>query len=159
MALRALGLVGPSEQRIARLEEAVATTARSPARLEHAWALVDLGAARHRAGERIAARQALEPGLDLAHRCGAGALEERARDLLVRAGARPRRALLTGVEALTPSERRIVEMAAEGLTNRDIARALFVTPKTVEAHLTRAYAKLGVRRRDELAAALTAGDR
>jgi DNA-binding CsgD family transcriptional regulator len=77
----------------------------------------------------------------------------------VRAGARPRRALLSGVEALTPSERRVVEMAASGLIDRDIARALFVTPKTVEAHLTRAYAKLGVRRRDELAAALTDGGR
>ena len=157
VARHTLGLVGPPRERIAHLEAAVALTA--GARLEHARALVDLGAAHHRAGGRTKARSVLEQGLDLAHRCGASALEQRARDALIRAGARPRRALLSGVEALTASERRTVEMAAANLTNRDIARALFVAPKTVEAHLTRAYAKLGVRGREELARALRDGDR
>ena len=56
--------------------------------------------------------------------------------------------------ALTPSETRVARMAAEGMTNRDIAQALFVTPKTVEVHLSNAYRKLGVRSRRELQAAL-----
>ena len=57
--------------------------------------------------------------------------------------------------ALTASERRIVDRAASGETNRDIAQALFVTPKTVEVHLSNAYRKLGVRSRRDLAGVLT----
>ena len=60
----------------------------------------------------------------------------------------------TGVESLTPSERRVAEMAADNMTNKDIAQALFVTPKTVEVHLSNAYRKLGIRSRRELPAAL-----
>ncbi|HEV2771328.1 MAG TPA: helix-turn-helix transcriptional regulator [Thermoleophilaceae bacterium] len=62
--------------------------------------------------------------------------------------------MLTGVASLTPSERRVVDLAAEGESDRDIAQALFVTPKIVEIHLTRAYRKLDVGSRRELAAAL-----
>jgi DNA-binding CsgD family transcriptional regulator len=65
-------------------------------------------------------------------------------------GARPRRVLLTGVDALTASERRIAEMATDGLTNREIAQALFVTVKTVETHLAHVFRKLDVRSRTEL---------
>ncbi len=72
------------------------------------------------------------------------------------AGARPRRELLTGVDALTASERRVAGMAAGGMTNREIAEALFVTLKTVEKHLANAYAKLGISRRAELSAAMAA---
>ena len=61
---------------------------------------------------------------------------------------------LSGVDALTPSEQRVASMAAGGMTNRDIAQALFVTPKTVEVHLSNAYRKLGIRSRRELAGAL-----
>jgi DNA-binding CsgD family transcriptional regulator len=68
------------------------------------------------------------------------------------AGGRPRHRALTGIEALTPSERRAVELAAAGRTNKAIAQELFVTPKTVEVHLSSAYRKLGVTSRGELAA-------
>jgi DNA-binding CsgD family transcriptional regulator len=61
---------------------------------------------------------------------------------------------LSGVGSLTPSERRVAEMAAEGDTNREIAQALFVTPKTVEVHLSSAYRKLGISSRSQLPKAL-----
>jgi DNA-binding CsgD family transcriptional regulator len=73
---------------------------------------------------------------------------------LLATGARPRRIALSGVESLTPSERRVAEMAAEGGTNREIAQALFVTPKTVEVHLSSAYRKLSIRSRSQLSKAL-----
>src|SRR5206468_11135711 len=99
----------------------------------------DLGAARRRAGRRGDARQPLRRGLDLAARAGATALAGRARDELVAAGARPRRADTIGPAALTASERRVALMASKGPTNREIAQALFVTQKTIELHLRHAY--------------------
>ena len=81
-------------------------------------------------------------------------MEERARTELAATGARPRGALLSGVEALTPSELRVARLAADGLTNREIAQQLFVTAKTVETHLRHAFQKLGVAKRTELAAEL-----
>lgn len=70
------------------------------------------------------------------------------------AGARPRRVALTGLDALTPSERRVSEMAARGMTNKEIAQALFVTLRTVEMHLSSAYRKLEIHSRRGLAEAL-----
>jgi DNA-binding CsgD family transcriptional regulator len=96
----------------------------------------------------------LREGLDLAHRCGAAPLEERARAELTATGARPRKAVLSGVESLTPSELRVARMAAEGMTNREIAQSLFATAKTVETHLRHVYQKLDLARRTELAEAL-----
>jgi DNA-binding CsgD family transcriptional regulator len=84
------------------------------------------------------------------------ALHERARGELAATGARPRRdVLLSGPESLTPSERRIAELAATGQSNREIAQALFVTPKTVEYHLRNTYRKLDIQTRRELAEALS----
>jgi DNA-binding CsgD family transcriptional regulator len=71
-------------------------------------------------------------------------------------GARPRRSQRSGVDALTASELRVARMAAAGASNRDIAQALFVSLRTVETHLTRAYDKLGVAARGGLAEALGA---
>jgi DNA-binding NarL/FixJ family response regulator len=93
-------------------------------------------------------------GLEEARACGATALVERAYEELRATGARPRKILYSGVEALTPSERRVASMAAEGKTNREIAQALFVTPKTIEVHLSHAYQKLDITSRRELPAAL-----
>jgi DNA-binding NarL/FixJ family response regulator len=129
----------------------------APAPLELARAHVELGAAQRRAGSRVQAREHLRIGLDLAHRQGGLAVAERAREELVVAGGRPRRDALRGRDALTPSELRVVEMAAEGLTNRQIAQALFVTQRTVEVHLTSSYGKLGISSRRGLADALAAG--
>jgi DNA-binding CsgD family transcriptional regulator len=132
------------------LYEAAALAEASPARLEHAKALVALGSALRRARRRSDAREPLARGFELANRCGAPALSDRARTELYAAGGRPRRAALTGPESLTPSERRVADLAAEGHSNRDIAQMLFVTPKTVEVHLTSVYRKLGISARRAL---------
>jgi DNA-binding CsgD family transcriptional regulator len=146
-------VLGGDEGR-ALLEGAVDVLEGSPARLELARAEVDLGAALRRSGRRREARTRLRDGLEAARRCGATALVERAHRELVTAGARPRRLMFSGLEALTASERRVAEMASGGLSNREIAQALFVTAKTVENHLGRAYAKLGIHSREELPGAL-----
>jgi DNA-binding CsgD family transcriptional regulator len=153
-ALRAAGLVAGGERGLELLKEAAEVLSSSPARLEHAKARTELGAALRRANRRAEAREQLRQGLELATICGAGSLAARAERELLATGARPRRVALTGVESLTPSERRVAEMAAEGPTNREIAQALFVTQRTVEVHLTSIYRKLGLSSRSQLAAAL-----
>jgi DNA-binding NarL/FixJ family response regulator len=105
---------------------------------------VALGAALRREGKRTAAREHLRRGLELAHRCGARPLVTEARAELLAAGARPRRPVFSGVDALTASELRVARLAAEGLTNREIAERLFVTERTVETHLRHAFQKLGI---------------
>jgi DNA-binding CsgD family transcriptional regulator len=127
---------------------------RSPRRYEHARALVDLGAVLRRAGARADSRDPLRAGYELAHECGADTLAETARQELAASGVRIRRQRLSGVASLTPSERRIAEMAAEGGSNAEIAQALFVTLKTVEMHLTHVYRKLDIVGRSELKRAL-----
>jgi DNA-binding NarL/FixJ family response regulator len=154
IALRAAGLVARGERGIDLLTEAVATLRASPAQLELARALADLGAALRRAGARAQARDLLRESLDLAHTLGGHVIATRAREELVTAGGRPRRDARHGRDALTPSELRVVELAAAGRTNRQIAQALFVTKRTVENHLTSAYAKLGICARYELATSL-----
>src|ERR671932_330356 len=153
-ALCSAGLVEAGGAGLQRLHEGVAALRDSPAVLERARALTELGAALRRANRRAAAREHLRAGLELAERCGARLLAERARDELVATGARPRRAARTGADALTPSERRVARLAAAGQTNRDIAQALFVAPKTVQVHLSHAYQKLGVSSRSQLEGAL-----
>ncbi len=156
IALRVAGVAEGGSIEV--LTEAVSVLRRSPARLELARALIDLGAAHRRAGSRGRAREFLREGLDLAHALGGLALADRARRELVVAGGRPRRDATRGRDALTPSELRVAQLAAAGQTNRQIAQALFVTQRTVENHLTSTYAKLGISSRPELPAAL-AGSR
>lgn len=153
VALHAAGMVAP-EGRSERLAEAVGVLDGSGAHLDHARALVDLGATLRRARDPARSRDPLRRGHELAVRCGASQLAERARQELLAAGARPRRVELSGPGSLTPSERRVVQLAADELTNREIAQKLYVTEKTVEAHLGRAFAKLNVRSRRALADAL-----
>ncbi|MFG2794378.1 AAA family ATPase [Streptomyces sp. NPDC048419] len=154
-ALRISGMLKKKRSGLQHIQEAVTLLEKSPARLEYSHALTDLGAALRRAGRRTEARQPLRRAIELATVSGAAPLADRARDELLAAGARPRRAALIGPQALTVSERRVIEMAIEGATNRQIAQALFVTPKTVEVHLSSAYRKLGINARGELAKALT----
>ena len=153
-ALRAAGLVERGERGLALLEEAVDVLKGSPARLEHAKARTELGAALRRANRRAAAREQLRQGLELATICEAASLAARAESELLATGARPRRIALSGVASLTPSERRVADLAAEGPTNREIAQTLFVTQRTVEVHLTSIYRKLGISSRSQLADAL-----
>ena len=150
IALRATGLALAGERGLGLLRESTAVLQTSPALLERAHSLADLGAALRRAGRRTDAREPLAQALDLAARCGARPLAARAREELKATGARPRREWRTGVEALTPSELRVARLAAERRTNREIAQTLFVTLKTVEGHLARVYGKLDISGRDEL---------
>ncbi|HEX8123047.1 MAG TPA: AAA family ATPase [Solirubrobacteraceae bacterium] len=156
MALHASGLLEGGDRGIELLTEACAVLDDSPAPLEHARALCDLGAALRRSNRRADARLPLRRALDLADACGARPLAERARQELRAAGGRPRRPRMSGVDALTASERRVAELAADGLSNPEIAQALFVTTKTVEGHLGSAYRKLDIRGRAELPRALQA---
>jgi DNA-binding NarL/FixJ family response regulator len=153
-ALRVLGVLR-REEGSALLEEAVTVLEASHARLELAKTLADLGATLRRDRRPSDARDPLRRALELADACGADGLVEHVRSELYATGARPRTTALGGVDSLTASERRVAAFAAEGQSNRDIAQALFVTPKTVEVHLSNAYRKLGIRSRRELAAALS----
>ena len=149
IALRAAGLVAEREQGIALLAEAVAVLDRSLGALEHARALIDHGLLLAAVGAEELSRPRLTAGHALAIRCGAAALAGRAG-----VSPEPVREAPAPAGALTPSEARVAQMAAEGMTNRDIAQALFVTQKTVEMHLGSVFRKLGVRSRRALPAAL-----
>ena len=155
ISLRACGLVEGGEAGLELLAEAVKTLERSQSPLELARALSDYGAALRRAGRRVQARTELERALDLAHRLGARRIANQARAELIAAGAKPRRDAITGRDALTAGELRVARLAADGLTNREIAQALFITTKTAKAHLSRVYRKLEITRRGQLAGALT----
>jgi DNA-binding CsgD family transcriptional regulator len=151
VALRTAGLTQGGSRGLELLGESVTVLRNSPALLERAHSLAELGAALRRDGYRAAAREPLIEALDLAARCGARPLIARVREELKATGARPRREWRTGLEALSPRELHVVRLAAEGRSNREIAHQLYVTLKTIEGHLARAYAKLGVERRSQLA--------
>jgi DNA-binding CsgD family transcriptional regulator len=150
------GLVRGGEEGLGLLRKAVNTLRASPALLWRAEALVDLGAGLRRHGHRAEACDVLREGMDIAHRCGAVPLADRAAAELRTAGARPRRRVTTGADALTASEHRVAELAATGMTNKEIAQSLFVTLRTVEMHLSNVYGKLGISSRQNLRAAFAA---
>ena len=158
IALRAAGVVHQGAAGLRDLQEAVDILEGSPARLEYAGALYDLGAGLRRSGRRADARPPLTAAVELAVRCGATSLASAAHDELVAAGARPRRDPLHHRTALTASELRVARLARDGLTNREIAQALFVTEKTIEVHLTSSYRKLGIGSRSQLARMLSQVD-
>jgi DNA-binding CsgD family transcriptional regulator len=154
-ALRTVGMVaGDDDASLAALDEAVERLARSPSRLELARAHIERGMALRRAGRPADAREPLREGVAVAQSCHAVALAAAGHAELLAAGARPRRRQFSGADALTASERRVAGLAADGMGNREIAQTLFVTIKTVENHLARAYQKLGIRSRAELPEAL-----
>ena len=157
VAKRAAGIVAGGHHGALLLREAVDALERGDASLERARALGDLGAMLRRRNRRTEARELLREALDAAHRSGARRLAAQAETELRATGARPRRVVLTGLDALTASERRVAEFAAEGLTNREIAQMLFVTARTVEGHLTSVFRKLRLDSRDQLPAALAEG--
>ncbi len=139
------------------LEESVTVLAGTEAHLECIRSEVEWGAALRREGQRRRAADVLLEARARAAQLGARGLQERAEAELSSAGRRPRRLAVSGLGSLTASERRVCELAAGGMRNRDIAQHLFVSPKTVEVHLSRSFRKLGVARRDELALLLRQG--
>ncbi|HZD71245.1 MAG TPA: AAA family ATPase [Actinomycetes bacterium] len=153
-ALIAIGLIEGGDDGIHRLHSALETLEDSPRVLTRIHALTELGSMLRRNRQLRAARGFLASALDLAYRHGATALADRAREELTIAGGRPRRAAKTGLDALTPSERRVAQLVAQGLTNRQIASSLFVSSRTVATHLTHIYQKLGMANRAELSTLL-----
>ena len=149
-ALRALARTVEREDAIHLLGQAVDLLADSPAQLEHVRALVDLGAALHRANQRAAARIPLRRALDLAERGGMRLLADRARHELRAVGARPRRSAISGIASLTPAEHRVATLAAHGHSNPQIAQQLYITRRTVETHLTHVFQKLNLSTRADL---------
>src|SRR5262249_32942087 len=138
LALRLAAAGGYEDERLGLLEESVVVLEGSSARLELAHALADLGRELSRLGRRREGRDAQRRAIALAEDCGAVALAERSRvELHAGPGRRPRTEL-TGRGALTAAEWRVCHQAGTGLTNREIAQALFVTEKTVEGHLSSA---------------------
>lgn len=154
-ALLALAEMSQGGERLSILREAVAVLAESVNKLERAEGQFELGRALLRLDEREEGLAHLTEALELAELCGADPLASRVRDSLKEAGVRTQ-SVNRGVEALTPSERRVADLAREGNTNREIAQLLFVTPKTVEVHLSKTYEKLGIRSRKDLADVLPA---
>jgi DNA-binding CsgD family transcriptional regulator/Tfp pilus assembly protein PilF len=156
-AARCRGLLhaerGDLEAALAELERAVELSAQVPNPLEHGRALLGHGAVHRRARHKRAARESLEAAVTVFDGMGARIWAERARTELGRVGGR---APASG--ALTPTERRVAELAADGLQTKQVAAALFVSAKTVEGHLTNIYAKLGVHSRTELARRLADAD-
>jgi DNA-binding CsgD family transcriptional regulator len=131
---------------VAALERALIVHERLPQPFDLARTLLALGAIQRRRRKRGAARKSLEQALAIFEELGATLWVEKARSELRRTGGRT-----SAGDELTPSERRIAELVAMGKSNKEVAAQLFITPRTVEGHLTRIYAKLGVRSRAELA--------
>lgn len=149
-ALTTAGLVQGGHAGLELHREAVSTIERSPSRLQRSESLLEFGAALRRAGERGRAADALYAALELTEGLGASPLADRARDELRCLGLRPRRTARVGVASLTPSERRVADLASEGLSTPQIAATLQVSRRTVETHLGHVYGKLGIAGRAEL---------
>jgi DNA-binding CsgD family transcriptional regulator len=131
------------------LSRSLAEHERAESPFERARTLLALGSVRRRAKQKRAAREALEEAIAAFEQLGARLWAERAREELARvSGRRP------SASELTETEERVARLAAQGLSNKEIAAALFVTVHTVEAHLVHVYRKLAIRSRSELAARL-----
>jgi ATP/maltotriose-dependent transcriptional regulator MalT len=152
-ALRVRGLIaaarGDADAAVSLLEESLVLQARLPEPHESGRTLLHLGSLLRRANRRRAARDRLEEAVRVLDGCGARVWAERARSELGRIGGRPVR---TG--ALTPTEQQIADLVAAGRSNHEVARALSLSPKTVEWNLSKIYRKLHVRSRSELGAKL-----
>ncbi len=155
IALTSVARIATGKKAVDLLIMAEAVLDRSGARLEHTRTLAFLGAALRHHGSQKAARATLRRALDMATRLGADGLARLARTEMLLAGARPRASASTGPAALTAAERRVADLAAVGLTNREIAQELFVAKKTVEWHLHNAFGKLDVQSRAQLPLALS----
>jgi DNA-binding NarL/FixJ family response regulator len=146
---RCRGLVAAAQgdvvEALAQLEKAVTQHEAVSDPFGRARALLAVGVLRRRARQKRSAREAIDAALEGFETVGAAGWAATARLELGRIGGRTR------IEGLTPAERRVAALVAEGRTNKDVAAALFLGERTVETHLSHVYAKLGVRSRTELA--------
>lgn len=152
--LRTEALIAGPVRGIELCREANSLLAATELRTEQARTHLLLGSLLRRANKRSEARETLTRALDLAAACNADGLAAAATEELKATGARPRRQRIYGPEALTASEERVARLAADGLSNQEIARRQFVTRKTVEAQLSTTYRKLGIEGRAQLRDAL-----
>jgi DNA-binding CsgD family transcriptional regulator len=143
---------GNLDEGLEHAEEALAHHRDLTLPFERARTLIVLGTLRRRAKHKAAARAALEEAVEILDAMGAVLWVERARAELGRIGGR------AASDGLTPTEQRVADLVAEGRSNKEVAAELFVSVRTVEANLTRVYAKLGIRSRTELAAIRQASD-
>jgi DNA-binding CsgD family transcriptional regulator len=144
---RAAAARGDTQAALEALERALVGHRQARIPFETARTELAMGSVQRRVRHKRAARASLQSGLDTFERLGASLWAKRARDELDRLGGRP-----ASSGGLTPTEQQVAAHVVNGLTNREVAAALFVTDRTVEYHLTHIYAKLGVRSRAELAA-------
>ena len=151
-ALRGRGLMaatrGDIDAAASLLEDAVELHDEAGDPLGRGRALLSLGVVRRRLKQKRAAREAIEEAAGIFEECGAEWWAERARAEEGHVGGRTRES------GLTPAEARVAALVVQGRTNREVAAALVLGERTVEAHLTHIYAKLGVRSRTELARTL-----
>jgi len=143
---------GDVEHALGHAEAALEHHRDLPVPFERARTLIVVGTLHRRAKHKAAARAALEEAVEILDQMGARLWAERARAELGRIGGR------AATDGLTPTERRVADLVAEGRSNKEVAGELFVSVRTVEANLTRVYAKLGIRSRTELAAIRQASD-
>jgi DNA-binding CsgD family transcriptional regulator len=149
------GATGDLEGALAALEAALVDHRRAPVPFERGRTLLALGSTRRRAKRRRAAREALMEAVAVFDELGAPLWAKKTRSELARIGGRAP----SSSDMLTPTERRVAELVAEGHATKEVAAELFVSAKTVEGHLSHIYAKLGVRSRAELAARFRGIDR
>ncbi|MEV6694615.1 AAA family ATPase [Micromonospora sp. NPDC051196] len=156
-ALRLLAATSPPEERRVLLSDAVTHLQRVGDRMELAMALADTGRRLLTVREPVRARRLFRRAFHLAEECGATPLTQQL--LREEPGvAEPKSRNECGVDVLSEAERRVATLAAQGQTNRQISEQLFITVSTVEQHLTKAFRKLNVKRRAELAARLVGED-
>jgi DNA-binding CsgD family transcriptional regulator len=150
IAQRTAALLGPDEERLSGLETSASTLEGTSGELEYAVSLLELGAALRRGGSRKEARERLNAAAKITTRLGAKRITDRIGEELAASGAKLSRKDTAAYHELTASERRVAALAAEGMTNREIAQSLFLTVKTIETHLSHAFAKLDISSRREL---------
>jgi DNA-binding CsgD family transcriptional regulator len=151
VAARLRALLAPEEELRARFAQALALHDGLPMPFERARTQLVLGERLRRARQRAEAREPLKAALDEFERLGARAWAERARSELRATGQQQARRAETAAEQLTAHELQIAVLVAQGLTNRETAASLFLSPKTIEYHLGQIYRKLDVRGRSQLA--------
>jgi DNA-binding CsgD family transcriptional regulator len=140
---------GHSETAFASIETALSEHERLPMPFELGRTLLVRGELERRAKRKADAKASLERTLEIFEGLGARLWSKRAQEELARVGLRA-----SAVSGLTETESRVAELAASGLTNREVAAKLYISPKTVEANLARVYRKLGIHSRAELGARL-----
>jgi DNA-binding CsgD family transcriptional regulator len=155
---RCRGLLAEPDRMETCFEEALLLHDRTPDAFETARTRLAYGVRLRRARKRIRAREELGAALTIFERLGAKPWADQAHAELAASGQTARRRDVSTLDELTPQELQIARLLAAGKTTREAAAAIFVSPKTVEYHLRHVYDKLGIRSRQELAAAVKAPD-